>query len=219
MKTGTLRWWAVCVIVGLLLGTISGLLVNKALGAEKQCSFSNPDGGCYSPAQMAHKFEHHKIKRTDGIPVNKTFAHPAKAKKVIVAHTITYLKHHPKRIPAVKKSVAAYHAEVSKCCSIPTNWITQCHVVCLSGWAYARAKAKDNCAGDFLHNTVFLACTPGQTPMTTKQLEAGIGVTICSGLLVIGVVSAPATAGGGTVAMGAAAGGLSCGWSFFTAVQ
>lgn len=208
-------------VLFVVLGFLSAAVYDRATAVggsagAGQCAASSPELSCHTPAQLSSKFRHGKIRRTDGMAVRALFKRPAIAKRVIVHRTVRYLRHHRAKIPAVKRVVARYHAHVT---SRGFGWITDCHLVCLSLWSYARAREKDNCAGDFLHNTVVGLCTPSTHPMTKKELQIGVTVTVCTGMVTWGVVAAGPTAGSGTVAAGAAMGEFGCGWGLFTSLS
>lgn len=208
-------WLALVIIVPLLFAVLTTV---KANGAEapaqtqsqtpisNRCPVTNGDGGCwFGPKVSAKRFRHGYFHRTHGIPVRHVFKAPKVAKRIFVRKITRKIGH----LSARHRARIVAHFGSSR-----GGIGTACTDNCLAWKMYGELASTAGCVGAHSPLSTAGTCRSGTNAGVTKdQVQKGGAVVICGAFVVIGVLSAPETAGGGTVAMTALAGTFSCGWS------
>lgn len=213
-------WLVLFLVVPLLFAVLSA----KAYGAEptqsapsvtqsstqteqKMCRHTNGDGGCwFGPRVSAKKFRHGYFHRAHGLAAKRIFKAPKAARAVFVKK----IAHKIGNLPAKHRLRIVHHFFGST--KDPSNY--GCTDYCLAWKMYGQLSAKAGCVGNGPPTTTTNTCLyTSQSSITKRGVQQGGAVVICGVLVVVGVVTAPETAGTSTVALSASAGAFSCGWS------
>lgn len=217
-KKRTIIWAVTFLLLCVAVGTGWGLLSEKALGAEPStraaarpiCIVDGEHVECQTAARRkVNQFKDGRLGRASGIRVRAVFRQPAVAKEQWVNKITWKLRHNPRQAAPFREK---YAGKVARTCDR-----------CLAYEMYGKMVRDANCTGKgaVSSRARSWACkyaTSGPGPELTKQqIQNGGAVILCGGAVAIGVASSTATAG--TTSFIALWGAVSCGWSFWMAID
>jgi hypothetical protein len=207
--------WAVTFIVLIaLLGILGGAYVNRATSAPARPSSSTTTAmRCVSDAGMACSIRHNvrAFKRGDlgrikgyKSRVDDLYRHPRAAKRVFIRKIKRAIVRRNSRLIAAGVSP---RVTTSAARSLYRQSIASSS--CMGAGNYpAWATKKGTCS----------SAPPSGPGLTKRQVQVGGAVALCGAGVVLGVVTAPATAGA-SVYYVAGVGGLGCLWGFWSQVD